>query len=194
MDKSAAKIAVAVIDNRDSFVYNLSRYLEELEVATTLLENDVEPTSLTEFDGVLLSPGPGRPEDAGKCIEIVHWAEKEKKPLLGVCLGHQVIAHAYGFEVSGANQLLHGYRSTINHDGTGIFTGIKKNFNGARYHSLAIKALQEPLIVTATSEDGTIMALAHQTAPILGLQFHPESVLTEYGHKLLENWISTFNK
>jgi len=184
-----ARLNIAIIDNRDSFVFNLSRYLEELGASTTHYENTIRPTALADFDALLISPGPGTPEQAGRSIEIVQWASEINKPLLGVCLGHQVIARAFDCEVSGALRLVHGYTSIIEHQGQGIFAGLPSPFNGTRYHSLAVCELTPPLFVTARSEDGTIMGLQHESLPIHGVQFHPESILTEYGHQLLKNWL-----
>ena len=184
------RLNIAIIDNRDSFVFNLSRYLEELGAAPTHFENTVQPTALADFDAVLISPGPGTPEQAGRSIEIVKWASEIKKPLLGVCLGHQVIARTFGFEVTGAAKLIHGYTSKIEHQGQGIFTGIPSSFKGTRYHSLAVQDLAPPLFVTARSDDGTIMGLQHESLPIHGVQFHPEAILTEFGHDLLKNWLN----
>lgn len=183
-------ITVAIIDNRDSFVFNLSRYLEELGAECTFFENDVVPSALADFDAVLISPGPGTPEQAGNCIAIVQWAAEKSKPLLGVCLGHQVIARSFGFDVDVAPELLHGFSSKIDHQGRGIFSGIPSHFNAARYHSLAVRELSPPLLVTARSEDGTIMGIQHESLPIFGVQFHPESILTEFGHRLLQNWLN----
>jgi para-aminobenzoate synthetase component 2 len=181
---------IAIIDNRDSFVFNLSRYLEELGARTRHFENTVQPAALADFDALLISPGPGTPKQAGNSIEIVTWASEITKPLLGVCLGHQVIAHVFGCEVTGAPELIHGYTSRIHHEGQGIFAEIPSSFKGARYHSLAVREVTPPLLVTARSDDGTIMGLQHETLPIFGVQFHPESILTEYGHELLRNWLN----
>jgi para-aminobenzoate synthetase component 2 len=184
-----AQLRIAVIDNRDSFVFNLIRYLEELGAQCTRFENDLSPDVLEGFDGVMVSPGPGSPKDAGTSMAIIEWAYQKKKPLLGVCLGHQAIAECFGGKVSNAKQLIHGAISKINHDEDGIFQGIPQDFQATRYHSLAITSMPSELQVTATSEDGEVMAIKHESAPIVGLQFHPESVLTEHGHALLKNWL-----
>lgn len=183
------RLNIAIIDNRDSFVFNLSRYIEELGASVIHCENFVQPSALADFDALLISPGPGTPEQAGNSIEIVRWAVEVGKPVLGVCLGHQVIARTFGFDVVGARELIHGYTSNIEHLGQGIFTGIPSGFKATRYHSLAVREVAPPLIVTARSDDGTIMGLQHQSLPIHGVQFHPESILTEFGHQLLKNWL-----
>ena len=184
-------LRIAVIDNRDSFVFNLVRYLEELGAECTVFENSVEITALADFDGVMLSPGPGRPEDAGNSIAIIEWAESKDKPLIGICLGHQAIASAFGGEVGSAERLIHGSTSEITHDGDGLFHEIPQGFKATRYHSLAVTKVPSVLRATAHSEDGEVMALRHESAPIVGVQFHPESVLTEHGHAILKNWLET---
>ncbi len=186
-----APLQIAVIDNRDSFVFNLVRYLEELDAQCTIFENDVESAALAGFDGVMISPGPGDPKGAGNSLAIIEWAAKEKKPLLGVCLGHQAIAEAFGGEVGSAGQLLHGQTSRIEHQGEGIFKGLPPNFLATRYHSLAIRELPDLLRVIARSDDGEVMGIEHKDGRIFGVQFHPESVLTEHGHQLLGNWLAT---
>ena len=185
-------LRIAVIDNRDSFVFNVVRYLEELGAECTVFENSIPPTVLADFDGVMVSPGPGRPEDAGNSIAIIEWAESEGKPLIGICLGHQAIASAFGGEVGSAERLIHGSTSQITHDGEGLFHEIPQGFKATRYHSLAVTRIPETLSVTARSEDGEVMALKHKSAPIVGVQFHPESVLTEHGHAILKNWLESF--
>ena len=185
-------LRIAVIDNRDSFVFNVVRYLEELGAECTVFENSMPPTALADFDGVMVSPGPGRPEDAGNSIAIIEWAESEGKPLIGICLGHQAIASTFGGEVGSAERLIHGSTSQITHDGAGLFHEIPQGFKATRYHSLAVTRIPETLSVTARSEDGEMMALKHKSAPIVGVQFHPESVLTEHGHAILKNWLESF--
>ena len=185
---------IAVIDNRDSFVFNLVRYLEELGGECTVFSNEVEPESLANFDGVMISPGPGAPEDAGNSVAIIEWADAQKTPLIGVCLGMQAIATAFGGSVVSAKRLIHGGTSKINHDGHGIFSGIPDGFIATRYHSLAVADLPSTLIVTARSEDGEVMALRHESKDIVGVQFHPEAVLTEYGHQLLQNWLESLGR
>ena len=185
---------ILVVDNYDSFVFNLVQYLQQLGAEVVVKRNDeVNANSINEFDGVLLSPGPGTPEDAGACIEIVNAAIEKQKPLLGVCLGHQAIGAALGGKVSRAPELLHGKTSQVQHKNEGVFKDLKSPFRATRYHSLAIENPSFPndLIVTATTESGVIMGVKHKTAPIEGVQFHPESVLTEGGHRLLANWLET---
>ena len=183
---------ILVVDNYDSFVFNIVQYLQELGAEVVVKRNDeVTANSINEFDGVLLSPGPGTPEDAGACSEIVNAAIEIQRPLLVVCLGHQAIGAALGGKVSRAPELLHGKTSQIQHKNEGVFKDLKSPFRATRYHSLAIENLNFPrdLIVTATTESGVIMGVKHKTAPIEGVQFHPESVLTESGHRLLGNWL-----
>jgi para-aminobenzoate synthetase component 2 len=183
---------ILVVDNYDSFVFNLVQYLQQLGAEVVVKRNDeVNAESINGFDGVLLSPGPGTPEDAGACIEIVNAAIDKQKPLLGVCLGHQAIGAALGGKVSRAPELLHGKTSQVQHKNEGVFKDLKSPFRATRYHSLAIEtpSVPEELIVTATTESGVIMGVKHKSAPIEGVQFHPESVLTEDGHRLLANWL-----
>jgi para-aminobenzoate synthetase component 2 len=185
---------ILVIDNYDSFVFNLVQYLQQLGAEVVVKRNDeVNADSISGFDGVLLSPGPGTPEDAGACMEIVNAAIEKQKPLLGVCLGHQAIGAALGGTVSRAPELLHGKTSQVQHKNEGVFKDLKSPFRATRYHSLAIEtpSVPEDLFVTATTESGVIMGVKHKSAPIEGVQFHPESVLTEGGHRLLANWLET---
>jgi para-aminobenzoate synthetase component 2 len=185
---------ILVVDNYDSFVFNLVQYLQQLGAEVVVKRNDeVNANSINEFDGVLLSPGPGTPEDAGACIEIVNAAIEKQKPLLGVCLGHQAIGAALGGKVSRAPELLHGKTSQVQHKNEGVFKDLKSPFRATRYHSLAIENPNFPndLTITATTESGVIMGVKHKTAPIEGVQFHPESVLTEGGHQLLANWLES---
>jgi len=185
---------ILVVDNYDSFVFNIVQYLQQLGAEVVVKRNDeVNANSINEFDGVLLSPGPGTPDDAGACIEIVNAAIEKQKPLLGVCLGHQAIGAALGGKVSRAPELLHGKTSQVQHKNEGVFKDLKSPFRATRYHSLAIENPNFPndLTITATTESGVIMGVKHKTAPIEGVQFHPESVLTEGGHRLLANWLET---
>jgi para-aminobenzoate synthetase component 2 len=183
---------ILVVDNYDSFVYNLVQYLQQLQAETTVLRNDeVTPDQVTEYDGVLLSPGPGTPEEAGACVEIV----KEKGgdvPIFGVCLGLQAIGVAYGGVVGRADELLHGKTSQVFHEGAGVLAGLPSPFTATRYHSLAIAqdSVPDELQVTARTEAGVIMAARHRDLPVEGVQFHPESVLTEGGHRMLANWLA----
>ena len=184
---------ILVVDNYDSFVFNLVQYLQQLGAEVVVKRNDeVNAESINGFDAVLLSPGPGTPEDAGACIEIVNAAIEKQKPLLGVCLGHQAIGAALGGKVSRAPELLHGKTSEVQHKNEGVFKDLKSPFTATRYHSLAIETASVPaeLVVTATTEEGVIMGVKHKSAPIEGVQFHPESVLTEGGHHLLANWLT----
>ncbi len=185
---------IAVIDNRDSFVFNLVRYLEELGGECTVFSNEVEPERLADFDGVMISPGPGAPKDAGNSLAIIEWAYEQRIPLIGVCLGLQAIATAFGGSVVRAQSLIHGGTSKIDHDGDGLFSGIPNGFTATRYHSLAVTDLPPTLIVTARSEDGEVMALRHESASLVGVQFHPEAVLTEHGHHLLRNWLESLGE
>ena len=185
---------ILVVDNYDSFVFNLVQYLQQLGAEVVVIRKDeVNGESINGFDGVLLSPGPGTPEDAGACIEIVNAAIEKQKPLLGVCLGHQAIGAALGGKVSRAPELLHGKTSQVQHNNEGVFKDLKSPFRATRYHSLAIEtpSVPEELLVTATTDTGVIMGVKHKSAPIEGVQFHPESVLTEGGHRLLANWLET---
>jgi para-aminobenzoate synthetase component 2 len=185
---------ILVIDNYDSFVFNLVQYLEQLGAMVDVVRNDeVDIENLDQYDGILLSPGPGTPEDAGACIDVVNAALKNNKPLLGVCLGHQAIGVAFGATVNQAPELLHGKTSEVLHENTDIFQGLKQSFTATRYHSLAIspETVNTSLEVTARTQSGVIMGIKHKTAPIYGVQFHPESVLTEGGHQLLANWLAT---
>lgn len=182
---------ILVVDNYDSFVYNLVQYLQQLQADTTVLRNDeVTPDQVSEYDGVLLSPGPGTPEEAGACVEIVKQKGGEV-PIFGVCLGLQAIGVAYGGVVGRADELLHGKTSQVFHEGAGVLAGLPSPFTATRYHSLAIAqdSVPDELQVTARTEAGVIMAARHRDLPVEGVQFHPESVLTEGGHRMLANWL-----
>ena len=185
--------SVLVVDNYDSFVFNLVQYLGQLGAECTVRRNDeVGPAEAGTFDGVLLSPGPGTPERAGACIDIVR-ACAGSVPVLGVCLGHQAIAAAYGGIVEQAPELLHGKTSAVLHDGQGVLAGLPSPFTATRYHSLSVRpeSVPDELEVTGRTEGGVVMALRHRDVPLEGVQFHPESVLTEGGHRLLANWLVT---
>ena len=188
---------VLVVDNYDSFVYTLNGYLLQLGAQTTVVRNDAFTADeaadyIAGFDAVLLSPGPGTPADAGVSIPIVHAALAAGTPLLGVCLGHQAIAEALGGVVTHADELMHGKTSQIAHDGSPFYDGVPQPFTATRYHSLAIvdSTMPAELTVTSTTAGGVIMGVQHATAPIYGVQFHPESVLTEGGYRMLGNWLA----
>lgn len=188
---------VLVIDNYDSFVYTLDGYLQQLGAQTTVLRNDAVPAEqaaalIADYDAVLISPGPGNPASAGISIAVVHAALAAQKPLLGVCLGHQAIAEALGGTVSHADELMHGKTSQVQHDGSSFYDGVPESFRATRYHSLAIVdgTVPDDLVVTARTEGGIIMGVRHRSAPMHGVQFHPESVLTEGGYRMLGNWLA----
>jgi para-aminobenzoate synthetase component 2 len=184
---------VLVIDNYDSFVYNLVQYLAQLGAQVVVRRNDeVDLDELDDVDGVLLSPGPGVPERAGVSIEAVRRSAERSLPLLGVCLGHQAIGVAWGGVVERAPELLHGKTSLVHHEGDDLLAGLPNPFVATRYHSLSIRpdTLPAALEVTGRTEGGVIMAVRHRELPVTGVQFHPESVLTEGGHRLLANWMA----
>lgn len=186
---------VLVVDHHDSFTFTLVAYLQELGAEVTVIEADAtEPAELIDlagdFDGVLLSPGPGTPEESVAGLALVqHVAAVGAPPVFGVCLGHQIIAVAFGGQVGRAPELMHGQTSTITHDGSALFAGLPELFEVGRYHSLAANVLPSSIRSTARTPEGTVMALEHVSAPIVGVQYHPESVLTEHGHALLANWL-----
>tara|TARA_R100000935_G_scaffold50966_1_gene77192 strand:- start:2501 stop:3085 length:585 start_codon:yes stop_codon:yes gene_type:complete len=190
---SAPKKQILVIDNYDSFTWNLVHYLEELGAETRVVRNDemtVEEALASGADGVLLSPGPCSPNEAGICVGLIQKAP-EDLPILGVCLGHQSIGQAFGGEVITAREIRHGKLSEIRQTGGDLFAGLPETYQVVRYHSLAVKPedLPDVLVADAFTEDGEVMALHHRTRPIYGVQFHPESILTEHGHALLKNWL-----
>ena len=183
---------ILVVDNYDSFVFNLVQYLAQLGAEVTVRRNDeVTTADALDYDGVLLSPGPGTPEDAGICIDIVKECAG-KVPIFGVCLGHQAIATAYGATVTRAPELLHGKTSEVFHEEIGVMAGLREPFTATRYHSLAIDPLTMPdsLMITGATETGVIMGIRHRELAVEGVQFHPESVLTEGGHHMLANWLT----
>ena len=195
---------ILVLDNYDSFVYTLNGYLQQLGATTEVLRNDVVsedelPELLSRFDAVLLSPGPGTPADAGLSIPIVKFSLENDLPVFGVCLGHQAIAEAMGATVRQADELMHGKTSLVDHNDSLVFEGLNHPFTATRYHSLAIVPSTMPadLEVTAetiksdTSAGGVIMGVRHKSKPIYGVQFHPESVLTEGGYQMLGNWLES---
>ncbi len=183
---------ILVVDNYDSFVFNLVQYLGQLGAEVVVRRNDeVSTAEAGDFDGVLLSPGPGTPEDAGVSVAMVGACEDVGVPLLGVCLGHQAIAVAHGATVGRAPELLHGKTSEVEHEGAGVLHGLPTPFTATRYHSLAVdeQTLPPELAVTGRTASGVIMALRHRDRPVEGVQFHPESVLTQGGHLLLATWL-----
>jgi para-aminobenzoate synthetase component 2 len=182
---------ILVIDNYDSFVFNLVQYLGQLGVDVDVRRNDeVTVEEALAYDGILLSPGPGTPEGAGVCMDVVRACAGEV-PILGVCLGHQAIAAVFGGVVDRAPELLHGKTSLVEHRGEGVLAGLPEPFTATRYHSLAVRpdSVPDVLEVTGATESGVIMALRHRDLAVEGVQFHPESVLTEGGHQLLANWL-----
>lgn len=188
---------VLVVDNYDSFVYTLNGYLLQLGAETTVVRNDAfsaedAATVIRDYDAVLLSPGPGTPADAGVSIPIVKAVIESGQPLFGVCLGHQAIAEAMGATVTHAEELMHGKTSLIDHDDSDFYEGVPQPFTATRYHSLAVvdSTVPDDLIVTSRTAGGVIMGLRHATQPIFGVQFHPESVLTEGGYRMLGNWLA----
>ncbi|TDV50842.1 aminodeoxychorismate/anthranilate synthase component II [Actinophytocola oryzae] len=188
---------VLVVDNYDSFVYNLVHYLAQLGADCVVLRNDADELAsssvLDDVDAVLLSPGPSTPERAGASIEVTRWCAAARKPLLGVCLGHQAIGVAWGATVDRAPELLHGKTSQVHHKGVGVLAGLPDPFTGTRYHSLTVlpDTIPPDFEVTGETDSGVVMAMRHRELPIEGVQFHPESVLTEGGHRMLANWLAT---
>lgn len=190
---------ILVVDNYDSFVFNLVQYLYQLGAECEVLRNDeVAPRHAQDgFDGVLLSPGPGTPEQAGVCVDMVRHCAETGVPVFGVCLGMQSMAVAYGGVVDRAPELLHGKTSLVVHEGAGVFSGLPTPFTATRYHSLAVEpdTVPDDLLVTSWTEADDvpggriIMGLRHRELPVEGVQFHPESVLTEWGHRMLANWL-----
>jgi para-aminobenzoate synthetase component 2 len=191
-------VKILVLDNYDSFVYTLNGYLQQLGAETEVLRNDAVseddlPDLLAKFDAVLLSPGPGTPASAGLSIPTVKYALSNDYPVFGVCLGHQAIAEAMGATVTSAPELMHGKTSKINHQGSPIFDGLPQGFNATRYHSLAVvrETVPDELEITGQTDSGVIMSLQHKSKPIFGVQFHPESVMTEGGYMMLANWLES---
>jgi para-aminobenzoate synthetase component 2 len=191
-------VKILVLDNYDSFVYTLNGYLQQLGAQTEVLRNDVVteaelPELLAKYDAVLISPGPGTPFDAGLSIPTVKIALTTGQPIFGVCLGHQAIAEAMGATVKGAEELMHGKTSQVFHDNSLIYKDVPEPFTATRYHSLAVVAdtVPEDLIVTSKTQGGVIMGLQHKSLPIYGVQFHPESVLTQGGYQMLGNWLES---
>jgi para-aminobenzoate synthetase component II len=183
---------ILVVDNYDSFVYNLVQYLAQLGAEVDVRRNDAVTLQESEaYDGVLLSPGPGVPEEAGVCVDLIRYCAERERPMLGVCLGHQALGVAFGATVDRAPELLHGKTSQVLHAGAGVLRGLPSPFTATRYHSLAVlpESMSAELDVTGCTESGVIMAMRHRDLPLEGVQFHPESVLTQGGHRLLANWL-----
>ncbi|SEE79759.1 aminodeoxychorismate/anthranilate synthase component II [Ruania alba] len=187
---------ILVVDNYDSFVYTIVGYLQQLGAETTVLRND-DPALTGEgvldgYDGVLVSPGPGTPKEAGESLHVIDLCAEAEMPMLGVCLGHQALGELFGGAVNHSPELMHGKTSEISHEGAGVFDGLPSPLTATRYHSLAVQSETVPaeLDVTATTGNGIVMGLQHRTLPLHGVQFHPESVLTEGGHRLLANWLA----
>ncbi|MFT5067387.1 MAG: anthranilate synthase component 2 [Yoonia sp.] len=188
-----AKDMLLLIDNYDSFTYNLVHYLGELGVDVVVRRNDaldVQEAMAMNPAGIMLSPGPCDPAQAGICLALTHAAAETKTPLIGVCLGHQTIGEAFGGKVVRAGEIVHGKMGTMHHTGKGLFANLPTPFEATRYHSLIVdrETLPDCLEITAELEDGMIMGLQHKTLPIHGVQFHPESIKSEHGHKLLQNF------
>lgn len=191
-------VRILVLDNYDSFVYTLNGYLQQLGAETEVIRNDAVteaelPELLEKFDAVLISPGPGTPAEAGLSIPTVKLALEQDYPVFGVCLGHQAIAEAMGATVASAPELMHGKISKINHRESPIFEGLPQGFNATRYHSLAVvrETVPEQLKITGETDSGVIMSMQHVSKPIFGVQFHPESVMTEGGYRMLANWLES---
>ena len=184
---------ILVVDNYDSFVFNLVQYLQQLGAECTVFRNDeVEAVEAQNFDGVLISPGPGTPEEAGVSVAMINYCAQNSIPLFGVCLGHQAIGVAFGATVSRAPELLHGKTSLIKHNGAGVLKTLPSPFTATRYHSLAVEeqTIGDELEITGRTESGVVMSMRLKSLPIEGVQFHPESVLTEHGHLMLANWLT----
>ncbi len=184
---------ILVVDNYDSFVFNLVQYLAQLGAECTVVRNDaVVAEDAANYDGVLISPGPGTPERAGVSIAMIKFCAEKKIPLFGVCLGHQAIGVAFGATVSRAPELLHGKTSLVHHQGQGVLVDLPSPFTATRYHSLCVErdTVGSELEITGATESGIVMSMRHRTLPIEGVQFHPESVLTEHGHQMLANWLT----
>ena len=183
---------ILVVDNYDSFVFNLVQYLQQLGAECTVVRNDaIAAEEASKYDGVLISPGPGTPEKAGISVEMIKYCAQHSIPLFGVCLGHQAIGVAFGATVSRAPELLHGKTSLVYHQQEGVLADIPSPFTATRYHSLCVQkdSVPETLRITGSTDSGLVMSIEHTTLPIQGVQFHPESVLTEHGHQMLANWL-----
>ncbi|WP_410219004.1 anthranilate synthase component II [Paracoccus sp. (in: a-proteobacteria)] len=186
---------ILLIDNYDSFTWNLVHYLGEAGAEVVVRRNDqlsVDEALAMDADGIVISPGPCDPAQAGICLDLIRAASERAMPILGVCLGHQSIGEAFGGRIVRANRILHGKVDAISHDGTGVFTGLPSPLKATRYHSLTVEpeSLPDCLRVTATSDDGTIMGLVHRDLPIEGVQFHPESIASEHGHEMIRSFLA----
>lgn len=189
-------LLLLLIDNYDSFTYNLVHYLGSLGADVQVHRNDKLSTAdalAMRPAGILLSPGPCDPDQAGICLELTKAAAENRIPLMGVCLGHQTLGQAFGGKVVRAHDIVHGKMRQMHHDGTGLFAGLPTPFEATRYHSLVVErdTLPDALRITAELEDGTIMGLQHRELPLHGVQFHPESIRSEHGHALLQNFLNT---
>ena len=184
---------VLVVDNYDSFVFTIVGYLQQLGAETTVVRNDaISPEAAAEFDGVLVSPGPGTPEEAGVSIAMIEACAQRAQPMLGVCLGHQALGVVTGCRVGRAPELLHGKTSLVHHNGHGVLAGLPDPFTATRYHSLTVlePTIPDELEITGRTGSGVVMGFQHRELPIHGVQFHPESVLTQGGHRMLANWLA----
>jgi para-aminobenzoate synthetase component 2 len=193
-DRPSRSPRILVVDNYDSFVFTIVGYLQQLGADCEVVRNDaVSPADGADFDGVLVSPGPGTPQEAGVSMAMIGACAERNQPMLGVCLGHQALGVVFGATVNRAHELLHGKTSLVHHDGTGVLKGLPSPFTATRYHSLTIDpaTVTGDLITTAHTESGVIMAVRHRNLALEGVQFHPESVLTQGGHRLFANWLQT---
>lgn len=190
---------ILLIDNYDSFTWNLVHYLGEAGAEVVVRRNDalsVEDALALQPDGIVISPGPCYPAQAGICLDLIRAAAEQEIPLFGVCLGHQAIGEAFGGQIVRANRIMHGKVDEVSHDGTGIFADLPSPLKATRYHSLTVapETMPNTLRVTATTDDGTIMGLVHNELPIEGVQFHPESIASEYGHEMIRNFLGRCTK
>jgi anthranilate synthase component 2 len=186
---------ILVLDNHDSFTWNLVHYLRAAGAEVRVEQSDalsVADALASGADGILLAPGPGRPEDAGSGLDLVSACAEARRPVLGVCLGHQVIGQAFGGRIVAAPRVMHGKTSALTHNGSGLFAGLPSPFTVGRYHSLVVDpaTLPSALEITARADDGTVQGLRHRQLPIWGVQFHPESIASEHGPALLKNWLT----